>query len=259
MAELGFATLGNKGRTLMVRANIPMNKRYLLFREASKTATDLDSLVVTTVGTQKATRHDHFYGKNPKWMKFLRTWGESGTVKVKTKTTPKLADRGIHCMFIGYADDHDGDVYCMWNPKTERVHITRDVIWMKQMMFTKGVEDPVIEVNNVNTDEGQGDDEKHADPGEVEDNGTDDESEDDSSDEEPVEEDKPWSDVTTRSGPSARAPSQLIAEVGVTIMRSWIRGVKLNLIQKSLYALKLHLEEDLKIFKSFMSRSTKKR
>jgi hypothetical protein len=75
MAELGFATLGNKGISLMVRANIPMNKRYLLFREAFKTATDLDSLVVTTVGTKKATRHEHLYGTNPKWMKFLQTWG----------------------------------------------------------------------------------------------------------------------------------------------------------------------------------------
>jgi hypothetical protein len=118
MAELGFETLENKGRALMVRANIPMNKIYLLFREAFKTATDLDSLVVTTVGTKKATRHEHFNGNNPKWMKFLRTWGEAGTVKVKTKTTPKLADRGVHCMFIGYADDHDGNVYRMWNPKT---------------------------------------------------------------------------------------------------------------------------------------------
>jgi hypothetical protein len=79
---------------------------------------------------------------------------------------------------------------------------------MKQMIFTKVVEDPVIEVNNDNTDEGQGDDEKPANPGEVEDNGTDDKSEDDSSDEEPVEENKPWNDVTTRSGRSARAPSQ---------------------------------------------------
>jgi hypothetical protein len=95
---------------------------------------------------------------------------------------PKLADRGVHCMFIGYADDHYSNVYCMWNPKTERVHTTRDVIWMKQMMLTKGVEDPVIEVNNDNTDEGKGDDKNHADPGEVEDSGTDDESEDDSSD-----------------------------------------------------------------------------
>jgi hypothetical protein len=199
MAELGFATLGNKGRALMVRANIPMNKRYLLFREAFKTATDLDSLVVTTVGAKKATRHEHFYGNNPKWMKFLRTWGEAGTVKVKTKNMPKLADRCVHCMFIGYADDYDGDVYRMWNPKTERVHITRDVIWTKQMMFTKGVEDAVIEINNDNTDEGQGDDEKPADPGNVEYNGTDDKSEDYSNDEEPVEEDEPWNDATTRS------------------------------------------------------------
>jgi hypothetical protein len=66
MAELGFANLGNKGRALMVRANIPMNKRYMIFREAFKTATDLDSLVVTTMGTKKATRHEHLYGTNPK-------------------------------------------------------------------------------------------------------------------------------------------------------------------------------------------------
>jgi hypothetical protein len=113
MAELVFANLVNKGIELMVRANIPLNKRYLLFREAFKTATYLYSLVVTTMGTKKATRHEHFYGTNPKWMKFLRTWGEAGTVKVKTKMTPKLADRGVHYMFIGYADDHDGNVYRM--------------------------------------------------------------------------------------------------------------------------------------------------
>jgi hypothetical protein len=41
-------------------------------------------------------------------------------------------------------------------------------------------------------------------------------------------------------------------------MLSWIRGVKLNSIQRSLNALKQHLEEDLKILKNFMSRSTNK-
>jgi hypothetical protein len=89
---------------------------------------------------------------------------------------------------------------------------------MKQMMFTKGVEDPVIEVNNDNTDEGQGDNEKPADPGDKEDNGTVDESDDDSSDEEPVEEDEPWRDVTKRSGRSVRVPLQLIAELGASAL-----------------------------------------
>jgi hypothetical protein len=214
LAELGFATLGNKGRALMVRANIPLNKRYLLFREAFKTLTYLDYLVVTTVGTKKVTRHEHFYGTNPKWMKFLRTWGEAEMVKVKTKTTPYLADRGIHCMFIGYADDHDGDVYRMWKPKTERVHIARDVIWMKQMMFTKGVKEPVIDMTNEDTKDGQGDVKKPTDPGEIEDSGSDEESEDDSSEEETAEDDEPWNDVTTRSGRSVRALLRLIAELG---------------------------------------------
>jgi hypothetical protein len=45
------------------------------------------------------------------------------------------------------------------------VHITQDIIWIKQMMFTKGIEEPVIEVNNGDNEDGQGDDEKPADPG----------------------------------------------------------------------------------------------
>jgi hypothetical protein len=42
---------------------------------------------------------------------------------VKTDTTPKIADRGVLCMFVGYYDDHYGYVYRLWSLKTERVHI----------------------------------------------------------------------------------------------------------------------------------------
>jgi hypothetical protein len=62
LAELEFANLGNKGRSLMVETNIPLTSRHLLFREAFK---KLDSLVITTVGTNKATRDEHLYGYNP--------------------------------------------------------------------------------------------------------------------------------------------------------------------------------------------------
>jgi hypothetical protein len=96
--------------------------------------------------------NEHFYGSNPKWMKFLRTWEEAGTVKLKTDMMPNIADRGVLCMFIRYDDDHDGDVYRMWIPKTERVHITRDIIWMKQIMFTKEVDEAMVEVTNEDED-----------------------------------------------------------------------------------------------------------
>jgi hypothetical protein len=39
-------------------------------------------------------------------------------------------------MFVGYAIDHTGDTYQMWDPTTSRVHKTRDVIWMKQMFYS---------------------------------------------------------------------------------------------------------------------------
>jgi hypothetical protein len=58
-------------------------------------ATDLDGLIVTTIDHAVATRYEHWCGKLPKWTKHLKTWGEAGTVKTKTDTTPKLADRGI--------------------------------------------------------------------------------------------------------------------------------------------------------------------
>jgi hypothetical protein len=67
MAELLFATLGNKGRTSMVQANIPVKYRYHLFREAFSTATDLGGLVVIEIKGKRASIYKHMYTKNPVW------------------------------------------------------------------------------------------------------------------------------------------------------------------------------------------------
>jgi hypothetical protein len=137
LAELGFAVLANRGRALMHRANVPEKERYKLFKEAFKTATLLDALIVVEIDGVKKTRVEHWSGKKPEYAANLRTWGEAGTVKVKTTMTPKLADRGVQCMMVGYAVDHAGDVYRMWDPKTNRVHETRDVIWLHRMYYEK--------------------------------------------------------------------------------------------------------------------------
>jgi hypothetical protein len=39
-------------------------------------------------------------------------------------------------MMLGYADDHAGDVYHMWDPDMDGVHETHDVTWLKRMYFT---------------------------------------------------------------------------------------------------------------------------
>ena len=64
-------------------------------------------------------RYEHEFGKNPPFADHLRTWGELGTIKVKTATSPKDANLGKHCMVVGYADNHPSNTYCMWNPNTK--------------------------------------------------------------------------------------------------------------------------------------------
>ena len=38
-------------------------------------------------------------------------------------------------MMVGYATDHPCDTYCIWNPVSNGVHVTQDVIWHKKMYF----------------------------------------------------------------------------------------------------------------------------
>jgi hypothetical protein len=84
------------------------------------------------------------YGKNPEWADHLRTFGEEGTFKIKTDTTQKLHDRGVQCMFIGYGENHNGDIYIMWNPKRRKVHIICDVIFLKLMLFQTLVDEVAV-------------------------------------------------------------------------------------------------------------------
>lgn len=137
LVEVAFGTVGNRGRAMMIAANLPEKERPVLFREAFKCATQMDNLMVIKVDGKEATRYEHFGEPLPKFANFLRTWGEAGTVKTKTKTTPKLANKGAQCMFVGYADDHAGDCYRMYNPKTRKIMETRDITWLNRMYYEK--------------------------------------------------------------------------------------------------------------------------
>ena len=135
IAEVGFATIANRGRSMMHRANLPMALRYIISHEAFNCATQLDGLVSVTINGVTKSRYEHWVGKNPAFSKYLRTWGEAGKVKIKTKTSTKLKDKGVHCMFVGYTTEHSGDTFRMYDRKTNCVWVSRDVIWLKQMYF----------------------------------------------------------------------------------------------------------------------------
>ena len=133
--EVGFATILKRGNAMMIAANLPLAKRCVFFRETMQTATLLDGLVVTAIEGIKLTRVEHWGGSLPRWVGYLRTWGEAGVVKLKTKTSAKLVQNGVTCMFVGYALNHEGNVYRMWDPSTRRIHVSRDIIWLERMFF----------------------------------------------------------------------------------------------------------------------------
>jgi hypothetical protein len=76
LAELGFAVLANRGRALMTRANVPEVIRYKLFKEAFKTATLLDALLIVEIDGEQRSRVEHWSGQKPEYALNLRTWGE---------------------------------------------------------------------------------------------------------------------------------------------------------------------------------------
>ena len=85
-------------------------------------------MIVVDIDRKVASGYEHMFGKKPGFSNHLRTWDEAGTVKVKTQNSPKLVDKGVHCVFLGCELDHASYCYWMWNIKTNGVHVTCNII-----------------------------------------------------------------------------------------------------------------------------------
>jgi hypothetical protein len=70
--------------------------------------TKLDWLKLVTIKGIKKTRIEHNGLPPPRFVQYLCTWGEAGTIK-KTENDGKTGDCGVTCMFVGYASNHKGD------------------------------------------------------------------------------------------------------------------------------------------------------
>ncbi len=135
--EKGFETILNRGRAMMIAANIPEKRRYLFAKEAMMTATKLDDLTVVEYKNEKKPRYEHWGLERPRFAHKMVPWGWAGVVKFTAKMQGKLKDKGILMMFVGYPDNHAGDAYRMYNEKTKRIIVSRDVVWMEKMFYGK--------------------------------------------------------------------------------------------------------------------------
>ena len=77
---------------MLIAARVLTNLRYELSAECFKTATLLDGLMAIKFGGKIQSWYEHWCRKNPDFSKYLRPWGEAGTVKLKGKRSNKLSN-----------------------------------------------------------------------------------------------------------------------------------------------------------------------
>ena len=107
----------------------------------------LQNSIIKKKGEKSA--YEEYYGSKNKVLHHLRTFEETGVVKDnKKKLHSKLKDRGIVCLFLGYAADHPEDTYRMLNLETKKVIITRDVKWINKMNNKTRNEKRIVTIQN---------------------------------------------------------------------------------------------------------------
>ena len=119
-----------RARAMLIQAGIDSKGKGECWCEVISTATKLDIILVRPERAKPP--HTLFYGKDVKYMKYMRPFGEMAVVAIHEgeKMRSKLDNRGKTCMFVAYAEDHSGDVYRFLNIHTKRIIMSRDVRWL---------------------------------------------------------------------------------------------------------------------------------
>ena len=115
VAERRIPTLMGRARAMLIQAGIDSKEKVEFWCEVISTATKLHNIMVRPERTKK----------------YMRTFGEMAVVAIHEgkKMRSKLDNREKTCMFVGYAEDHAGDVYRFLNIHTKRIILSRDVRW----------------------------------------------------------------------------------------------------------------------------------
>ena len=111
-------TLMGRSRAMMITAGFSPQDKQKFWCEVISTATKLDNIMVRKDRTKPP--FTLFYNEEPKYMKFLRSFGEMAVIAISNdkKMRSKLDIRGRTGIFVGYAGDHAGNAYRFINIET---------------------------------------------------------------------------------------------------------------------------------------------
>ena len=130
VVERKIPTLMGRSRAMMIEAGFGQQDKRKFWCEVISTATKLDNIMVRKERTKPS--YTLFYNKEPKYKKYLRSFGEMAVIAISDgkKMRSKLDTRGRTGIFVGYADDHAGNVYRFINIQTKKIILSRDIQWL---------------------------------------------------------------------------------------------------------------------------------
>ena len=130
VVERKTPTLMGRSRAMMITAGFSQQEKRKFWCEVISTATKLDNIMVRKDRTKPP--FTLFYNDEAKYMKYLRSFGEMAVIVITNgkKMRSKLDTRGRTGIFVGYADDHAGNVYRFINIETKKIILSRDIKWL---------------------------------------------------------------------------------------------------------------------------------
>ena len=130
VVERKIPTLMGRSRAMMLKAGFSQQDKRKFWCEVISTATELDNIMVRKERTKPP--YTMFYNDEPKYKKYLRSFGEMTVIAISDgkKMRSKLDTRGRTGIFVGYADDHAGNIYRFINIQTKKIILSRDKQWL---------------------------------------------------------------------------------------------------------------------------------
>ena len=131
VAERYNRTMLESLRAMMHAANVPAK----LWAELITMVVYLRNRLPTRANTNNTTPYKRWFNRKPS-VKHLRViWSDAFAHVPKHKQPNKLAPRATKLKLLGYHDEKKA--YKLWNPTTEQIEISRDVVFDESVVLTK--------------------------------------------------------------------------------------------------------------------------
>ena len=96
-----------------------------------------------------------FFGVDAPLSNNLRTFGKIIIItNVQKKIKAKFDNRGSSCIFVGYSNTHEIDVFRFYDTTTKHIRLSRDITWLDKNCGTwKGLKKNIIKLEEDDIDD----------------------------------------------------------------------------------------------------------